>query len=71
MSFIEARERASELDASDSLAPLRQLFDIQKARCISTAIRWDHLHSRLEMCCIGLLNLNGVNDSFVRGMKIG
>jgi kynureninase len=28
MSFIEARERASELDASDSLAPLRQLFDI-------------------------------------------
>jgi len=28
MSFTEARERASELDVSDSLAPLRQLFDI-------------------------------------------
>ena len=28
MSFTEARERANELDASDSLSPLRQLFDI-------------------------------------------
>lgn len=28
MSFTEAHKRASELDASDSLSPLRQLFDI-------------------------------------------